>query len=119
MSPDADMDIWTSLTVMMFAYILGPIVFGISGLFLSAIVLVLLTHYFMIVVPRLTQDLSRDQGMSEAQAADGTHFSICIIVVSLSSNNSIILAFAFALTPSSMYFEQYFSIIRSTARSSV
>jgi len=65
MSPDADMDIWTSLTVMMFAYILGPIVFGISGLFLSAIVLVLLTHYFMIVVPRLTQDLSRDQGMSE------------------------------------------------------
>jgi predicted PurR-regulated permease PerM len=40
----------------MFAYILGPIVFGIAGLFLGAIVLVLLTHYFRIVVPQLTKD---------------------------------------------------------------
>ncbi len=42
--------------LLMFAYILGPIVFGISGLFLSVIVLVLLTHYFKIVVPQLTKD---------------------------------------------------------------
>jgi predicted PurR-regulated permease PerM len=42
--------------LLMFAYILGPIVFGIAGLFLGAIVLVLLTHYFRIVVPQLTKD---------------------------------------------------------------
>jgi predicted PurR-regulated permease PerM len=40
--------------LLMFAYILGPIVFGIAGLFIGAIVLVLLTHYFRIVVPALT-----------------------------------------------------------------
>ncbi|MGE5403231.1 MAG: AI-2E family transporter, partial [Candidatus Doudnabacteria bacterium] len=48
--------------LLMFAYILGPIVFGISGLFLSVIVLVLLTYYFKIVVPQLTKDLNRGQG---------------------------------------------------------
>ena len=42
--------------LLMFAYILGPIVFGISGLFLGAIALVLLTHYFRIVVPQITHD---------------------------------------------------------------
>jgi predicted PurR-regulated permease PerM len=42
--------------LLMFAYILGPLVFGISGLFLGAIVLVLLTHYFGIVVPTIAQD---------------------------------------------------------------
>jgi predicted PurR-regulated permease PerM len=41
--------------LLMFAYILGPIVFGIAGLFIGAIVLVLLTHYFQIVVPSLTK----------------------------------------------------------------
>jgi predicted PurR-regulated permease PerM len=40
--------------LLMFAYILGPIVFGIAGLFIGAIVLVLLTNYFRIVVPALT-----------------------------------------------------------------
>ncbi len=40
--------------LLMFAYIIGPIVFGIAGLFIGAIVLVLLTHYFQIVVPALT-----------------------------------------------------------------
>jgi predicted PurR-regulated permease PerM len=48
--------------LLMFAYILGPIVFGISGLFLAVIVLVLLTYYFKIVVPQLTKDLNRDRG---------------------------------------------------------
>lgn len=42
-------------SLLMFAYILGPIVFGIAGLFIGAIVLVLLTHYFTIVVPSLTK----------------------------------------------------------------
>lgn len=46
--------------LLMFAYILGPIVFGVSGLFLAVIVLVLLTHYFKIVVPQLTKDMGRD-----------------------------------------------------------
>jgi predicted PurR-regulated permease PerM len=41
--------------LLMFAYILGPIVFGIAGLFIGAIVLVLLTHYFTIVVPAITR----------------------------------------------------------------
>jgi predicted PurR-regulated permease PerM len=48
--------------LLMFAYILGPIVFGISGLFISVIVLVLLTHYFKIVVPQLTKDQRHGQG---------------------------------------------------------
>lgn len=42
--------------LLMFAYILGPIVFGISGLFLGAIVLVLISNYFTIVVPRITKN---------------------------------------------------------------
>lgn len=42
--------------LLMFAYILGPLVFGISGLFLGAIVLVLLTQYFKIVVPEIARD---------------------------------------------------------------
>jgi len=41
--------------LLMFAYILGPIVFGIAGLFIGAIVLVLLTHYFAIVLPSVTK----------------------------------------------------------------
>lgn len=39
--------------LLMFAYILGPVVFGIAGLFIGAIVLVLATHYFRIVAPAL------------------------------------------------------------------
>ncbi|HEY3421789.1 MAG TPA: AI-2E family transporter [Methanocellaceae archaeon] len=42
--------------LLMFAYILGPIVFGIAGLFIGAIVLVLLTQYFKIIVPQLAKD---------------------------------------------------------------
>lgn len=42
--------------LLMFAYILGPIVFGIAGLFIGAIVLVLLTHYFRIVVPTISRE---------------------------------------------------------------
>lgn len=41
--------------LLMFAYLLGPIVFGIAGLFIGAIVLVLLTHYFTIVLPSVTK----------------------------------------------------------------
>jgi len=41
--------------LLMFAYILGPIVFGIAGLFIGAIVLVLLTHYFTIVAPSISR----------------------------------------------------------------
>lgn len=44
-----------STGLLMFAYILGPVVFGIAGLFIGTIVLVLLTHYFRIVVPTLTK----------------------------------------------------------------
>ncbi len=42
--------------LLMFAYILGPIVFGIAGIFIGAIVLVLLTQYFKIIVPQLAKD---------------------------------------------------------------
>jgi predicted PurR-regulated permease PerM len=45
-----------SIGLLMFAYILGPLVFGISGLFIAAIVLVLLTYYFKIIVPQLIRD---------------------------------------------------------------
>lgn len=48
--------------LLMFAYILGPIVFGISGLFLGVIVLVLLTYYFKIVVPRLIKYIQEPKG---------------------------------------------------------
>lgn len=41
--------------LLMFAYILGPIVFGVSGLFLGAIVLVLITNYFKIVYPAVVK----------------------------------------------------------------
>ncbi len=42
--------------LLMLAYILGPLVFGISGLFIAVIVLVLLTYYFRIIAPELTKD---------------------------------------------------------------
>lgn len=42
--------------LLMFAYILGPMVFGIAGLFIAAILLVLITHYFRIVVPQLSKE---------------------------------------------------------------
>jgi len=42
--------------LLMFAYIIGPVVFGIAGLFIGAIALVLLTHYFRIVVPAITRE---------------------------------------------------------------
>ena len=47
-------DVKTGL--LMFAYIIGPLVFGITGIFLGAIVLVLLTHYFNLVLPELTRE---------------------------------------------------------------
>lgn len=40
--------------LLMFAYIIGPIVFGITGIFIGAIVLVLLTNYFRTVVPEFS-----------------------------------------------------------------
>jgi predicted PurR-regulated permease PerM len=46
--------------LLMFAYVFGPLVFGITGLFLGAIVLVLLTNYFTVVVPELTRAGSRN-----------------------------------------------------------
>lgn len=45
--------------LLMFAYILGPIVFGIAGIFIGAIVLVLLTQYFKVIVPQLAKDDSQ------------------------------------------------------------
>ncbi|OPY28406.1 MAG: hypothetical protein A4E28_01578 [Methanocella sp. PtaU1.Bin125] len=48
--------------LLMFAYILGPLVFGISGLFLGAIVLVLLVNYFSTVVPELSRGRQEETG---------------------------------------------------------
>jgi predicted PurR-regulated permease PerM len=42
--------------LLMFAYIIGPLVFGITGIFIGAIVLVLLTNYFHIVVPEFSRE---------------------------------------------------------------
>jgi predicted PurR-regulated permease PerM len=42
--------------LLMFAYIIGPLVFGITGIFIGAIVLVLLTNYFSIVVPEFSRE---------------------------------------------------------------
>jgi predicted PurR-regulated permease PerM len=42
--------------LLMFAYIIGPLVFGITGIFIGAIVLVLLTNYFRIVVPEFSRE---------------------------------------------------------------
>ncbi|HEY3272437.1 MAG TPA: AI-2E family transporter [Methanocella sp.] len=42
--------------LLMFAYIIGPLVFGITGIFIGAIVLVLLTNYFQIVVPEFSRE---------------------------------------------------------------
>jgi len=39
--------------MLMLAYIIGPILFGFPGLFLGAMLLVIITHYFKIVVPGL------------------------------------------------------------------
>ncbi|HMK45465.1 MAG TPA: AI-2E family transporter [Methanocella sp.] len=41
--------------LLMLAYIVGPIIFGFPGLFIGAMLLVLATHYFGIVVPDLRQ----------------------------------------------------------------
>jgi predicted PurR-regulated permease PerM len=51
--------------LLMFAYILGPLVFGISGLFLGAIVLVLLTNYFSTVLPELSRERHEDTGTTD------------------------------------------------------
>jgi predicted PurR-regulated permease PerM len=42
--------------LLMFAYIIGPLVFGITGIFIGAIVLVLLTNYFRTVVPEFSRE---------------------------------------------------------------
>lgn len=42
--------------LLMFAYIIGPLVFGITGIFLGAIVLVLLTNYFRTVLPEFSRE---------------------------------------------------------------
>jgi predicted PurR-regulated permease PerM len=39
--------------LLMLAYIVGPVVFGIPGLFIGAILLVLATNYFGIIVPEM------------------------------------------------------------------
>jgi predicted PurR-regulated permease PerM len=51
--------------LLMFAYIIGPLVFGISGIFLGAIVLVLLTHYFSTVVPEFSREHHEDIGTTD------------------------------------------------------
>ncbi|WP_424359536.1 AI-2E family transporter [Methanocella sp. MCL-LM] len=40
--------------LLMLAYILGPVIFGFPGLFLGAMLLVIITHYFRIVVPEIS-----------------------------------------------------------------
>lgn len=40
--------------LLMMAYILGPVIFGFPGLFLGAMILVIITHYFRIVVPEIS-----------------------------------------------------------------
>ena len=42
--------------LLMFAYIIGPLVFGITGIFIGAIVLVMLTNYFRHVVPEFSRE---------------------------------------------------------------
>lgn len=42
------------VVLLMLAYIVGPIIFGIPGLFIGSIILVLVTHFFNIVVPQLS-----------------------------------------------------------------
>jgi predicted PurR-regulated permease PerM len=49
----------------MFAYIIGPLVFGISGIFLGAIVLVLLTNYFSTVLPELSRARHEETGTTD------------------------------------------------------
>ncbi len=44
--------------LLMFAYLIGPLVFGISGIFLGVIVLVLLVNYFSIVLPEVSGELT-------------------------------------------------------------
>jgi predicted PurR-regulated permease PerM len=41
-------------SLLIFAYLIGPLVFGITGIFLGAIVLVLLTNYVNIVLPEIS-----------------------------------------------------------------
>lgn len=40
--------------LLMLAYILGPVIFGFPGLFLGAMLLVIITHYFKIVLPGIS-----------------------------------------------------------------
>jgi predicted PurR-regulated permease PerM len=42
--------------LLMLAYIMGPAIFGFPGLFLGAMLLVIVTHYFRIVVPGIRDD---------------------------------------------------------------
>lgn len=42
--------------LLIFAYVLGPVVFGISGVFLGAIALVLLVNYLRMVLPPLLKE---------------------------------------------------------------
>ncbi len=51
--------------MLMLAYIIGPILFGFPGLFLGAMLLVIITHYFKIVVP----GLQANPGTDESDAA--------------------------------------------------
>ncbi len=51
--------------LLMFAYIIGPLVFGISGIFLGAIVLVLLTNYFSTVLPELSGEQREQIGTTD------------------------------------------------------
>jgi predicted PurR-regulated permease PerM len=51
-----------NVVLLMLAYIVGPVIFGFPGLFIGAIVLVLVTHYFNIVLPELSEDLVEKQG---------------------------------------------------------
>jgi predicted PurR-regulated permease PerM len=47
--------------LLLFAYILGPVVFGISGVFLGAIALVLLINYLKVVLPPLLRKKLREE----------------------------------------------------------
>jgi predicted PurR-regulated permease PerM len=57
---------------VMFAYILGPLLFGWYGLFLGPMILVFLTHFGRVVVPELLgRDRPSDGGGEDGAAADG------------------------------------------------
>ena len=53
--------------LLLLAYILGPVIFGFPGLFLGAMILVIITHYFNIILP----GISGEKRVSDGRAGGG------------------------------------------------